>query len=49
MNALIFMIPAAMALGGVALAAFVWALKSGQFDDPAGDSVRILADTDRPD
>ncbi len=49
MNVLVFMVPAALMLGGAALAAFIWALKSGQFEDPAGDAARILRDSDRPD
>jgi cbb3-type cytochrome oxidase maturation protein len=31
-------------LGGAALATFLWALRGGQFDDPEGDSARILFD-----
>lgn len=27
---------------------FMWALKSGQFDDPEGDASRILRNDDRP-
>lgn len=48
MNVLIYMIPAALLLAGGALAAFVWALRSGQFDDPRGAAARILQDNDRP-
>lgn len=48
MNVLVFMVPMALLLGAAGLAAFVWALKSGQFDDPAGDAARILTDTDQP-
>ena len=48
MNVLIFMVPMALLLGAVGLAALVWALKSGQFDDPAGDAARILTDKDQP-
>lgn len=29
-------------MGGVWLAGFMWALKSGQFDDPEGAASRIL-------
>jgi cbb3-type cytochrome oxidase maturation protein len=29
-------------LGGIGLAAFFWALKARQFEDPEGDSRRIL-------
>ncbi len=48
MNVLLFMLPAAILLAGVALAGFLWSLKSGQFDDPAGDAARVLLDDDRP-
>jgi cbb3-type cytochrome oxidase maturation protein len=48
MNVLIFMIPAALVLAGVALAAFLWSLKAGQFEDPAGAAVRALNDEERP-
>ena len=48
MNVLLYMIPAAVMLAGAALAAFIWALRSGQFDDPKGAAVRILGDNDRP-
>ncbi len=44
MNVLIFLIPVALLLGGAGLAAFIWALRSGQFDDPEGDAERILLD-----
>lgn len=48
MNVLVFMLPGAMLLAGIALAGFIWSLKSGQFDDPAGDAARVLLDEDRP-
>ncbi len=44
MNVLIFLIPAALLLGLAGLAAFLWALKSGQFDDLDGAAQRILLD-----
>jgi cbb3-type cytochrome oxidase maturation protein len=44
MNALIFLIPIALGLGGLGLAAFLWSLKSGQYDDLDGASWRILKD-----
>jgi len=31
-----------LALGG--LAAFIWSLRSGQYDDPAGAAARVLLD-----
>lgn len=43
------LIPVALLLGGIGLAAFLWALKSGQFDDLDGAAHRILfEDDDRP-
>jgi cbb3-type cytochrome oxidase maturation protein len=48
MNVLLIMLPGAILLAAVALAGFVWSLKSGQFDDPAGDAARVLLDDDRP-
>ncbi|MBK8176724.1 MAG: cbb3-type cytochrome oxidase assembly protein CcoS [Rhodospirillales bacterium] len=44
MDVLIWLIPMALALGGLGLAAFLWALKSGQFDDLDGAAHRILFD-----
>ncbi len=44
MNVLIYLVPAALILGGCGLAAFLWALRSGQFDDPKGAAARILLD-----
>ncbi len=46
MNVLVYLVPAALALGGLGLAAFLWALRSGQFDDPEGAAERILLDDD---
>ena len=44
MNVLIYLIPAALFLGLLGLAAFLWALKSGQFEDMDGAAHRILID-----
>jgi cbb3-type cytochrome oxidase maturation protein len=46
MTIIIYLIPVALALGGLGLAAFIWAARSGQFDDPAGAAHRILLDDD---
>ena len=46
MTALAWLIPAALALGGLGLAAFLWALNSGQFDDLDGAAWRALEDRD---
>lgn len=40
------LIPVALTLGLIGLAAFLWALKSGQFDDLDGAAHRILFEDD---
>jgi cbb3-type cytochrome oxidase maturation protein len=47
MNVLLLLIPAALALGLLALGAFLWALHAGQFDDLDGAASRILFDDDK--
>jgi cbb3-type cytochrome oxidase maturation protein len=44
MTTLGYLIPVALLLGGLGLAAFVWALRSGQYDDLDGAAERILLD-----
>jgi cbb3-type cytochrome oxidase maturation protein len=46
MTILLYLIPVALGLGLIGLAAFLWALKSGQFDDLDGAAHRILLDDD---
>ena len=46
MSSLLFLVPAALGLGLIGLAAFLWALRNGQFDDPEGSAGRILFDDD---
>ncbi|MEK4033904.1 cbb3-type cytochrome oxidase assembly protein CcoS [Methylocystis sp. IM3] len=46
MTVLLFLIPLALALGLVALIAFMWSLRSGQFDDLDGAAHRVLMDDD---
>ncbi len=48
MSQLAVLIPIAILLGLVGLAAFYWSLKTGQFDDPDGNAQRILFDDDDP-
>ncbi|MGM0560727.1 MAG: cbb3-type cytochrome oxidase assembly protein CcoS [Pseudomonadota bacterium] len=48
MNVLFYLIPISLLLGGIALAAFFWSLKSGQYDDLNGAAERILYDEDEP-
>jgi len=44
----LYLIPIALVLGLVGLAAFMWSLKSGQYDDLDGAAQRILLDDDKP-
>lgn len=46
MTNLLMLIPVALGLGLLGLLAFLWALKSGQFDDLDGAAHRILFDED---
>ncbi len=49
MTALAWLIPAALFLGLLGLAAFLWALRSGQFEDLEGASWRAIQDSEHPD
>ena len=46
MNVLVILVPVALVLGLLGLAAFLWAVKSGQFEDLEGAAERILLDDD---
>jgi len=46
MNVLLFLVPLALLLGLIGLVAFLWSLRSGQYDDLDGAAVRILPDDD---
>lgn len=46
MDSLLVLIPVALFLGLLGLTAFLWALRSGQFDDLDGSAHRILFDED---
>lgn len=46
MNLLIYLIPIALFLGGLGLAAFLWSIKNGQYEDLDGAAWRILDDGD---
>ena len=46
MNTLIYLIPIALFMGAIGLAAFLWSLQSGQYDDLDGAAWRVLDDGD---
>jgi cbb3-type cytochrome oxidase maturation protein len=46
MTIIIYLIPVALALGLLGLGAFIWSIRSGQFDDMQGPAYRILDDDD---
>jgi len=48
MSILFLLIPLGMIFLGVAIWAFLWAVRSGQFDDMEGPAHRILMDDDDP-
>lgn len=48
MDVLVYLIPIALGLGFLGLAAFMWTLRSGQYDDLDGAKWRILSDDDLP-
>lgn len=48
MEGLWLLIPVAILMGVVGLAAFLWSLRSGQYEDMEGAAHRILNDDERP-
>ncbi|MET0532329.1 cbb3-type cytochrome oxidase assembly protein CcoS [Microvirga sp. 2YAF29] len=46
MQVLIYLVPTALLLGLSGLAAFLWSLKNGQYDDVEGAALRVLTDDD---
>jgi cbb3-type cytochrome oxidase maturation protein len=49
MSILVYLIPVALLLGGIGLAAFLWSLRNGQYDDLDGAAMRILLDDPEDD
>ena len=54
MSVVFILLPLALLVAGIMVALFVWAVKSGQYDDLETPAVRILFDdepkkTDEPD
>lgn len=43
MNVVPFLALFSLGIGGISLVAFLWTVKSGQYEDPQGDAARILA------
>lgn len=48
MEILYLLIPLGILILGIAIGAFIWAVKSGQFEDMQGPAHRILMDDDDP-
>ena len=48
MNVLLYLLPMALGLGLAGLIAFMWALRTGQFNDVDGAALRVLTDEDLP-
>jgi len=48
MHEFIFLIPVSLALGLIALVAFMWTLRQQQYDDLDGAAARVLNEEDRP-
>jgi cbb3-type cytochrome oxidase maturation protein len=46
MNVLVYLLPVALSLGLIGVVAFLWSLRSGQYDDVEGAALRILDDDD---
>ena len=49
MNIIAILIPVALLLGALGLAAFIWSIRTGQYDDLDGAARRILIDDDPVD
>ena len=48
MRILVILIPISLILLGVAIWAFIWAVRRGQFDDLDTPALDVLADEERP-
>lgn len=44
MSVLSYLIPISLVLGSIGLVAFIYTVRSNQYDDPEGDARRILSD-----
>ena len=48
MEVMWIVLPMALAISAIAVLVFIWAVRSGQFDDLVTPSLRILVDDDGP-
>jgi cbb3-type cytochrome oxidase maturation protein len=48
MNVLVYLVPLALGLGLAGLGAFLWSMRTGQYDDLEGAAYRVLDDEDLP-
>ena len=48
MNVLYFLVPLAILLASAGVAAFMWAVRNGQFDDVETPAIRMLLDEEEP-
>ena len=46
MDVLVYLVPLALGLGGLGLAAVLWSLRTGQYDDLDGAAWRAIMDDD---
>lgn len=49
MNILVYLVPIALSLGLLGLGAFLWSLRSGQYEDLDGAAWRAIQDDDVKD
>lgn len=48
MTIFLLLAPLSLLLALTGLAAFIWSVRNGQYEDPRGDAERILQDNDKP-
>ena len=48
MSVILLLIPLSVVVAAVFLAAFIWAVRSGQFEDTCTPSMRLLTDDRQP-
>lgn len=48
MSTYLYLVPIALGLGLAGLAAFLWSLRNGQYEDLDGAAERVLMDDDNP-